>query len=115
MAELNFVEWIGLEVLRRRIGREESDIHKWSHLELAEIQRIERRTTVVAAFAGASSGAILGIVEIWLGEGALDVTGATPWRSLCGRPFRPQAVLDLRREFISGQGLSEKHLRRLAL
>jgi hypothetical protein len=35
--------------------------------------------------------------------------------SLCGRPFRPQAVLDLRREFVNGEGLSERQLRRLAL
>ena len=80
MAELNFVERIGLEVLRRQLGREDSHIHKWSQSELAEIQRIERRTKTVAAFAGATSGAILGLVEIWLGEAALDVTGATPWR-----------------------------------
>ena len=71
MAELNFVERIGLDVLRRRIGREDSQIHKWSHAELAEIQQIERRTKIVAAFAGATSGAILGLAEIWLGEGAL--------------------------------------------
>jgi hypothetical protein len=62
--------------LRRRIGREDSQIHKWSHAELAEIQQIERRTKIVAAFAGATSGAILGLAEIWLGEGALDLAGA---------------------------------------
>ena len=80
MAELNFVERIGLEVLRRRIDREDSHIHKWSQSELADIKRIERRTKIVAALAGATSGALLGFAEIWLGEGALDVTGANPWR-----------------------------------
>jgi len=29
---------------------------------------------------------------------------------LCGRPFRPQALRDLRRKLIDGQGLSEEHL-----
>jgi hypothetical protein len=38
MTELNFVERIGLEVLRRRIDRAESHIHEWSDAELAEIQ-----------------------------------------------------------------------------
>lgn len=40
MTELNFVERIGLEVLRRRIDRAESQshIHEWSDAELAEIQ-----------------------------------------------------------------------------
>ncbi len=51
MAELNFVERIALEVLRRRIGREIRISHKWSPLELAAIQRIEGRTKTVAAFA----------------------------------------------------------------
>lgn len=80
MAELNFVERMGLDLLRRRIEREESDIHKWSDFELAEIQRIERRTKTVAALAGATSGAVLGAVEIWLGPGVLMVTDATEWR-----------------------------------
>ena len=38
MTELNFVERIGLEVLRRGIDRAESHIHEWSDAELAEIQ-----------------------------------------------------------------------------
>jgi hypothetical protein len=40
MTELNFVERIGLEVLRRRIDRAESHIHEWSDAELVEIQHI---------------------------------------------------------------------------
>jgi hypothetical protein len=44
MDELNFVERIGLEVLRRRIDRKETHIHKWTPAELAEIERSERRT-----------------------------------------------------------------------
>ena len=46
MTELNFVERIGLEVLRRRIDRAESHIHEWSDAELVEIQHIERRTMI---------------------------------------------------------------------
>lgn len=80
MDELNFVERIGLEVLRRRIDRKEPHIHKWTPAELAEIERTERRTKIVAALAGAISGAALGIIEIWLGEAGLNLTGATPWR-----------------------------------
>jgi hypothetical protein len=38
MTELNFVERIGLEVLRRRIHKAESHIYEWSDAELAEIQ-----------------------------------------------------------------------------
>src|SRR4030095_11092202 len=37
MTELNFVERIGLEVLRRRIDRAESHIHEWSDAELAQL------------------------------------------------------------------------------
>jgi hypothetical protein len=59
--------------LRRRIDRAESHIHEWSDAELAEIQHSERRTMIVAALAGATSGAILGITEIWLGNAALDI------------------------------------------
>lgn len=79
MTELNFAERIGLEFLRRRIHRQESHIHKWTPSELAEIRRIERRTKMIAALAGAASGAILGLAEIRLGEGTLDITGATAW------------------------------------
>ena len=49
MTELNFVERIGLEVLRRRIDRAESHIHEWSDAELVEIQHIERRTMIGGA------------------------------------------------------------------
>ena len=80
MAEVTFAERIGLDVLRRRIDRKDSHIHKWSDVELAQVERIERRTKAVAALAGAISGAIIGAAEIWLGEGALDLTGAMPWR-----------------------------------
>ena len=80
MAELNFMERVALGVLRRRIERGESHIHKWSDCELAEIQRIERRTKTVAALAGATSGAVLGLAEIWVGPGVLEFTDATWWR-----------------------------------
>jgi hypothetical protein len=56
MAELTFAERIGLDVLRRRIDRKVSHIHKWSDVELAGIERIERRTKAVAALAGVIMG-----------------------------------------------------------
>jgi hypothetical protein len=80
MAQLNFMEQIALDLLRRRIEREESHIHKWSDVELGEIQQLERRTKVMAALAGATSGAILGAAELWLGPDMLDVTDAARWR-----------------------------------
>ena len=81
MADLNLIEKIGLEILRRRIDRNASHIREWSRSELAEIERIEFRTKIVAALAGALSGALLGIIEIWLGESALDFTTVAAWRA----------------------------------
>jgi hypothetical protein len=33
--------------------------------------------------------------------------------ALCNRPFRVEALLELRRQFVSGQGLSERHLKEI--
>jgi hypothetical protein len=77
---LNFIEQIGLDVLRRRIDRKEFQIHEWSPAELREIERVERRAGIVAAAAGAISGALLGIMEIWFGGVGIDLGAASAWR-----------------------------------
>jgi len=80
MSELNFVERIGLDFLRRRIERQDSRIDKWSRSELSEIQRIERWTIAVAALTGAISGSILAVAEIWLSAEIVEAAAAARWR-----------------------------------
>lgn len=80
MPDLNFVERLGLKFLQRRIERKDSNVHRWTRFELAEIQRLERRTVTVAALAGATSGVVLGGAEIWLSGATLDETGTAHWR-----------------------------------
>ncbi len=79
---VNVVEQIGLDFLRGCIERRDSHIHKWSHLELLEIERTERWTMGVAALAGAVSGGILGAVEIWLFSGLMEDVATTHWRQM---------------------------------
>lgn len=79
-SKLNLVERIGLGVLRGRIERTESDVHRWSDEELARIRVIERWTIGFAALGGAVSGAIIGSLEIALSGWLLAEVEGGEWR-----------------------------------
>lgn len=86
MFNVNFVERLGLDFLRKWVDRSDPHIHKWSPSALRRIQRIARWTIAVAAFTGAVSGTILGGLEIWLSaemvEDATERRGQLPYWSV---------------------------------
>lgn len=68
----NAVERFAVSVVMRHGGDSEAAPHRWSEDDLSEIHAIERNTVLLAALAGATSGALIGMVEV-LYRGRLDL------------------------------------------
>lgn len=60
----NLIERSAVDVVLRHGAKSDSDPSNWSPEDLLQIRALRRNTVIVAAIAGAVSGAIIGLVEI---------------------------------------------------
>lgn len=64
--DLNVIERLAVDYLRKRNALEQPRVHRWPLDELRSIRRIERTAVFLAALSGAISGALIGGLEVWL-------------------------------------------------
>jgi hypothetical protein len=74
----NIIERSAVDLVMRHGGEDEPHPQRWSDDDLGEIHAIERNGIMVAAAAGATSGALIGIVEI-IYRDELSLDSASDW------------------------------------
>jgi hypothetical protein len=79
VGELNFLERYGVEFLRHKCAREQTDVRVWQEGEVEEIRRQERRTFWFAAISGAVSGTLIAAIELWLRSWLVDDMDSADW------------------------------------
>lgn len=66
IAELNTIERLGVKLLRKWNGLDQSRIERWSPEQVEQIRRLERWAIILAVVSGTVSGALIGGLEIAL-------------------------------------------------